>query len=71
MKCKDHLANQRCTKNCIDTAANKSALKMFIVLGGMVPRQIGVVWWSCVSLCGEILKESKRSFVFFCEVYLF
>ena len=45
---------------------------MYVELGGIVPRQIGIVLWSCqFSLCGEILKESKRSFVFFCEDYLF
>ena len=45
---KDHLANRRCAKNCIETAANESALKMYVALGGVVPRQFGVVWWSCV-----------------------
>ena len=43
---------------------------MYVALGGVGPWQIEVVPWSCVSVCGEILKESKRSFVFFCEVYL-
>ena len=38
---------------------------MYVALGGVVPRQVGVVLWSCVSLCGEILKESKGSFVRF------
>ena len=45
---------------------------MYVALGGVVTRQIGVVLSGVVfSLCGEILNESKRSFVFFCEVYLF
>ena len=48
-----HWANRRCAKNCTETAANGSALMMYLVLGGVGPRQIGVVYWSCVffSLC--------------------
>ena len=71
MQCKDHLTNRRSPKNCIEIAANENALKMYVAFCGVVPQQIGVVWWGCVFFMWRDIKGIKRSFVFFCEVYLF
>ena len=65
-QCKDHLANRRCAKNGIDTAANESALKMYVALCGVVPRQIGVVWWNFVFFMWRDIKGMKT----FCCVLL-
>ena len=53
---------RRCAKNCIETASNGSALKMYVTLGGVVPRQIGVVWWSCVFFMWGDIKGIKTFF---------
>ena len=57
----DHWANRRCAKNCIETAANESALKMYLALGGVVPRKVGV-WWSCVFFMWLDIKGIKTFF---------
>ena len=38
-RCSPHWANRRCAKNCTKTAANGSALKMYVALDGLVPRK--------------------------------